>query len=70
MSTEPTLGDTPPTPNRHTTNAILLNLLLLAMIAYGYYQSETLHWAWVLVAIPIVVVTFTYVRHWLRGGRE
>ena len=26
-------------------------------------------WAWVLVAIPIAVVTIAYIRHWLKGWR-
>lgn len=50
-----------------TAFAIGLNVLLLAMLAYGYTQSKDLRWAWVLVAIPIAAVTVTYIRHWLRG---
>ena len=46
-----------------TSVAILLNILLLSMIVYGYLQSEDLRWAWVLVGVPIVIVTITYVRH-------
>lgn len=55
-----------PAPGGSTTlYAIGLNLLLLGMIAYGYRQSDDLRWAWVLVAIPIAIVTATYIRHWL-----
>jgi hypothetical protein len=49
-----------------TSVAILLNMLLLSMIVYGYLQSEELRWAWVLVGVPIVIVTITYVRHWFK----
>lgn len=49
-----------------TSVAILLNVLLLSMIVYGYLQSEDLRWAWVLVGVPIVSVTITYVRHWFK----
>ena len=49
-----------------TLVAIGLNMLLLALIVFGYWQSEGLQWAWVLVGVPIVIVTITYVRHWLR----
>jgi hypothetical protein len=56
-----------PKPTRHTVVAIGLNVLLLALIVYGYVQSETLRWAWVLVGVPILIVTLQYVRHWWRG---
>ena len=49
-----------------TAVAIGLNILLLAMIVFGYTQSEDLRWAWILVGIPIVIVTATYVRHWFQ----
>ena len=48
----------------NTSVAIGLNILLLAMIGYGFVQSEDLRWAWVLVGVPIVIVTITYLRHW------
>ena len=63
----PAGNDAPPPVTRHTSIAIGLNVVLLAMIAYGYEQSEDYRWAWALVAVPIVVVTATYVKHWFRG---
>ena len=50
--------------------AIGLNFLLLAMIVYGYIQSTDLRWGWVLVGVPIVVVTIVYIRHWFRLPAE
>ena len=44
-----------------------MNLLLLAMISYGYWQSEDYKWAWVLVFIPIAVVTLRYAWHLLTS---
>jgi hypothetical protein len=54
------------TGGRYTLTAIGLNLLLLAMIAYGYVESRDLKWAWITVAVPIAVVTVTYIRHWFK----
>jgi hypothetical protein len=48
---------------RHTRIGIWLNLLLLGLIAYGFLQSDRWRWAWLLVAIPIALVTLNYVRH-------
>ena len=41
-------------------------MLLLVLIAYGYYQSEDYRWAWVLVGVPIAIVTLRYVRHLVK----
>lgn len=57
-------------PNKHTAMGIALNLLLLAMIAYGFWQSEQWRLAWALVAIPIAVVTVGYIRHWIRRDHD
>ncbi len=58
------------TGGTYTLTAIGLNLLLLAMIAYGYSSSRDLKWAWILVALPIAYVTLVYIRHWVRGWRS
>jgi len=67
---EPSSSGEPPaggrTGGRYTLSAIGLNVLLLAMIAYGYVQSRDLKWAWIAVAVPIAVVTVTYIRHWFK----
>jgi hypothetical protein len=55
------------TGGRYTVTAIGLNVLLLAMIAYGYSESRDLKWAWIMVGIPIAVVTITYIRHWFKS---
>ena len=55
------------TGGAYTASAIGLNLVLLAMIAYGYTQSNDLKWAWIMVGIPIAYVTVVYIRHWLKG---
>ena len=55
--------DTTPVANKHTAIGVALNLLLLFMIAYGYWRSEDFKWAWVLVGIPIAVVTLRYAWH-------
>jgi tellurite resistance protein TehA-like permease len=60
---QPPSSDAPPPPTRHTAIGIALNLTLLALIAYGFWQSEDYRWAWLLVAVPILVVTLTYARH-------
>ena len=56
-----------PKPDRHTAIGVALNCFLLIMIAYGYWQSEALRWAWALVAVHIAVVTINYARHLLSG---
>ena len=63
MSKPPRAADTTPVANKHTAIGVALNLLLLLMIAYGYWQSEDFKWAWVLVGIPIGVVTLRYAWH-------
>jgi len=63
MSKPPRPPDTTPVANKHTAIGVALNLLLLLMIAYGYWQSEGFKWAWVLVGIPIGVVTLRYAWH-------
>lgn len=55
------------TGGRYTVTAIGLNLLLLAMIAYGYSESRDLKWAWIMVGVPIAFVTVTYIRHWFKS---
>jgi hypothetical protein len=55
-------------PTRHTAIGVGLNVLLLAMIAYGFWQSDEWRWAWALVALPIIVVTITYARHLRSSG--
>ncbi len=55
------------TGGRYTATAIGLNFLLLAMIAYGYSESRDLKWAWIMVGLPIAVVTITYIRHWFKS---
>ena len=67
--TPPSAGD--PVANKHTAIGVGLNLLLLGMISYGYVQSEDYKWAWVLVFIPIAVVTLRYAWHLVtrRGAR-
>ena len=65
LRTSPRTRTAADVPVSTTMTAILLNLLLLAMIAYGYIQYML---AWVLVAVPIIVVTATYFRHWLKGS--
>jgi hypothetical protein len=65
----PEAANEPPqkTGGRYTATAIGLNVLLLAMIVYGYTESRDLKWAWILVGIPIAVVTLTYIRHWFKS---
>ena len=60
---------TPPRPvaDKHTVIGICLNLLLLALIAYGYSRSEDYRWAWVLVGVPIAIVTLRYALHLLKS---
>jgi hypothetical protein len=62
-ATRPPGPDAPPPPTRHTAIGIALNVALLALIAYGFRQSDDYRWAWLLVAVPIVIVTLTYARH-------
>jgi hypothetical protein len=62
-------SDEAPVANKHTAIGVCLNLLLLAMISYGYVQSEDYRWAWVLVFIPISVVTLRYAWHIVVGRR-
>ena len=63
MSKSPRPSDTTPVANKHTAIGVALNLLLLFMIAYGYWQSEDFKCAWVLVGIPIAAVTLRYAWH-------
>jgi hypothetical protein len=37
------------------------------MIGYGYWQSDDWKWTWVLVGIPITVVTLRYAWHLMRS---
>lgn len=53
-------------PNKHTAIGVGLNLLLLALITYGFVQSDDWKWAWGLVAVPIFIVTLVYARHLRR----
>ena len=46
---------------------ICLNVLLLALIAYGYSRSEDYPWAWLLVGAPITIVTLRYAWHLLKS---
>ena len=64
MNTPP---DGQPPADKHTVIGICLNLLLLALIVYGYCQSEDYRWAWVLVGLPIAIVTLRYARHVLKS---
>ena len=41
--------------------------LRVAMIGYGYWRSEDWKWTWVLVGIPITIVTLRYAWHLLRS---
>ena len=66
MSTPPP-SDRRPVADKHTVIGICLNLLLLALIAYGYSRSEDYPWAWVLVGVPIAVVTLRYAWHLLNS---
>ena len=66
MSTPPSPPDRP-VANKHTAIGVCLNLLLLALIAYGYARSEDYQWAWVLVGVPIAIVTLRYARHLLKS---
>ena len=63
MTNNPSDVDPPPPATKHTAIGVCLNLLLLTMIGYGYWQSEGLRWAWVLVGVPIGVVTLRYAWH-------
>ena len=65
MNTPPPDGR--PVADKHTVIGICLNLLLLALIAYGYSRSEDYRWAWVLVGVPIAIVTLRYARHLLKS---
>jgi tellurite resistance protein TehA-like permease len=67
MTTPAPRPDANPVANKHTAIGVCLNLLLLAMISYGYWQSEDYKWAWVLVFIPIAVVTLRYAWHLLTS---
>ncbi len=67
MSTQPSPPDGTPVANRHTVIGVCLNLLLLALIGYGYARSEDYKWAWVLVGIPIAIVTLRYAWHLLKS---
>ena len=68
MTTPPSpRPDGDPVANKHTAIGVCLNLLLLALIAYGYARSEDYQWAWVLVGIPIAVVTLRYAWHLLTS---
>ena len=66
MTTPPSPPDGNPVANKHTAIGICLNLVLLALIAYGYFRSEDYKWAWVLVGVPIAVVTVRYTWHLLK----
>ena len=59
--------DADPVADKHTAIGVCLNLLLLGLIAYGYTRSEDYKWAWVLVGVPIAVVTLRYARHLLTS---
>ncbi len=65
MSTPPSPPGGDPVANKHTAIGVCLNLLLMGLIAYGYVRSETYKWAWLLVAVPIAVVTLRYAWHLL-----
>ncbi len=52
---------------RHTAVGIGLNLLLLTLIGYGYWRSDDWKSGWVLVGVPIAVVTIRYARHLLNS---
>ncbi|HJN45654.1 MAG: hypothetical protein CL477_19775 [Acidobacteria bacterium] len=68
MTTHPRPDDAEPgSATKHTAIGVGLNLVLLSMIGYGYWQSEDLQWAWVLVGIPIAVVTLRYAWHLIRS---
>ena len=56
-----------PVADKHTAIGVCLNLLLLALIAYGYSRSEDYRWAWVLVGVPIAIVTLRYAWHLLKS---
>lgn len=67
MSTSPSAPDGDPVADKHTVIGVCLNLLLLILIAYGYVRSEDYKWAWVLVGVPIAIVTLRYARHLLKS---
>ena len=67
MSTTPPPPDGDPVADKHTAIGVCLNLLLLALIGYGYAQSANYKWAWVLVGVPIGVVTLRYAWHLLKS---
>ncbi len=67
MSTPPSPPHGDPVANKHTAIGVCLNLLLLALIGYGYAGSEDYKWAWVLVGVPIAVVTLRYAWHLLTS---
>ena len=52
---------------RHTAVGIGLNLLLLALIGYGYWRSDDWKSGWLLVGVPIAIVTIRYTRHLLKS---
>ena len=59
-------SDEQPVANRHTVIGIILNLLLLLMITYGFLQSQDFKWAWAMVGVPIGLVTLSYGWHFVR----
>ena len=65
--TTPPSPDVDPVANKHTAVGVCLNLVLLGLISYGYARSEDYKWAWVLVAVPIAVVTLRYAWHLLTS---
>ena len=67
MTTPSPRPDAAPVANRHTAIGVCLNLLLLALIAYGYAQSDDYKWAWLLVGAPIAIVTLRYAWHLLTS---
>ena len=66
MTAQPPPDSAPPRATKHTAIGVGLNLLLLTMIAYGYWRSDDWKWTWVLVGIPITVVTLRYAWHLVR----
>ena len=68
MANKPSDVDPPLAATKHTAIGVGLNLLLLGMIGYGYWQSEGLRWAWVLVGVPIGVVTLRYAWHLISAS--
>ena len=65
MTTDP--DPQSPTANKHTAVGVGLNLLLLVAIGYGYWQSEDWKGAWIMVGVPIAVVTVQYAWHLVRS---